>query len=293
MTNLKKYAYPAFMSVSALVTTITDLIQKNDIAIILAVSLGVIGLLALLTPYRLLEKTKPLLSDGSAINTDFSFRSFGVSCLIMAAVVFGFSSLSVRAAPEGGIIASQYPEIHQIQQTLGIVQTDIAAIKDTVKGINDKSDKIIAATFPWLSLNIEASFSNALVEKNGRVENVNSPGGAYVWVRNETPVNFENVDIVVTNPIDATDHYSESYSFIGSNDRKQGKLVSKKLMYAIYNVCYSAKVKGRNEWIVDVFEVRSTHDLSKMTSDDWYNITYEKVDYDGPQIYTNEKRCSL
>ncbi|MFI3902583.1 hypothetical protein [Ochrobactrum sp. S1502_03] len=293
MSSAKKYAYPAFMSVSALVTTISDLIQKNDIALILAACLGVIGLLALLAPYRLLEKTRPLLSDGNATNTDFSFRSFGVSCLIMGAVVFGFSSLSVRAAPEGGIIASQYPEIHQIQQSLGLVQTDIATIKGTVKEINDKSDKIIAATFPWLSLSIDASFNSAFVEKDGRVHNVNSAGGAYVLVENETPVNFENVDIIVTNPIDTTDNYIDRYAFIGSNERKPAKLASNKLMYTIYNVCYSAKVKGRNEWIVDNFEVRATHDIVKMTSDDWYNIRYEKVDYDGPQIYAKEKRCSL
>ncbi|MBV2143123.1 hypothetical protein KUG47_06400 [Falsochrobactrum sp. TDYN1] len=293
MANLKQYTYPVFMGVSGFLTTVSDLIQKNDIAIFVAASLAAIGIITSVAPRSWLSRIRGIFSSLKEEKDNFSFKCLGVSCLLMAAAVFGFSTLSVKAAPEGGIIASQYPEIREIQITLGIMQSDIAQIKNQVGEINDKSDKILSATFPWLELSIEASFSNKLEEIDGQVQNVNYPGGSFVWVRNETPMNFEDVSILITNSLNKNDYYKENYKFIGSNDTKQGQLVSKLKMYASYNVCYSAKVKGRKEWIVDTFEVKGTHDFATMKSDDWYKFRYEKLDYDGPQIYSVEKRCQF
>lgn len=290
MAKFKKYGYPLFMGASGLLTTVSDLIQKNEIAVTLAIFLAVVGIITIVTPLNVQQRVFRIVSDG--VDEGFSSRAFGSSCLFLAVAVFGFSTLSVKAAPEGGIIASQYPEIQQIQQTLGIMQTDIASIKNTVSEINDKSDKIVAATFPWINLTLHVGVSHNLKEINGKVESVHTPGGSFVSLENNTVTNFENVDIIITNLENKSDYYKKSYDFIGANAWFKGELLSKTKMYPFFHICYSGKIRGRNEWIVDEYDVKISKDFDLIEGNEWYDVRYDKLTYDGPQIFTKEKRCS-
>lgn len=293
MANLKQYTYPVFMGISGFLTTVSDLIQKNDIAIFVAASLAAIGIIASVAPRSWLSRVRGIFSSSKEEKDNFSFRCLGVSCLLMAAAVFGFSTLSVKAAPEGGIIASQYPEVREIQITLGIMRSDIAQIKNQVGEINDKSNKILSATFPWINLQIEMGASNKLTEINGQVESVVTPTASFINIRNKTIISFEKVDIIITNLEDKSDYYKKNYDFIGANTFLNSEPVSMKKIYPFYHVCYSGKVKGRNEWIVDEYDVKISKNFELIKGNEWYNVRYDKQSYDGPRIYKQEKRCSL
>lgn len=165
MAKFKKYGYPLFMGASGLLTTVSDLIQKNEIAVTLAAFLAVVGIITIVTPLNVQQRVFRIVSDG--VDEGFSSRAFGTSCLFLAAAVFGFSTLSAKAAPEGGIIASQYPEIHQLQMKLGVIEQATARIED-------KTDQLLTATRHWVSITEVATWHGETNNLHLRIEN-NTP----------------------------------------------------------------------------------------------------------------------
>lgn len=172
MAKFKKYGYPLFMGASGLLTTVSDLIQKNEIAVTLSIFLAIVGIITIATPLNVQQRVLRVVSDG--VDDGFSPRAFGSTCILLAAAVFGFSTLSAKAAPEGGIIASQYPEIQQIQVKLGVIEQATARIED-------KTDQLLTATRQWVSI-ID------LHAWTGKPESI------ILGIENKTPFFFKNIN---------------------------------------------------------------------------------------------------
>ena len=74
---------------------------------------------------------------------------------------------------ERGVLASQFPAVASLQDTLGIVQRDVAEIKETTQRIEDKTDTVLTKLE-----GISAAFSN-LTEQGGVIPEPKTPEQFY------------------------------------------------------------------------------------------------------------------
>ncbi|MHA6643706.1 hypothetical protein [Mesorhizobium sp. A623] len=178
------YAYPFFLTLSGVASATSDILQQPMIAnlfvglLVLTAAISFLG-------YRYSSVNKAILESlPDNIRPNFSPRPFAISCLVMAALVGGFSVLSAKASNDDGLIASAFPEIRALQQQLGIVQRDVARIDERTEKIERDTKFLKLAADQWLSVpdlmssgqegkpyNLRATFENstAFVYKNIRI----------------------------------------------------------------------------------------------------------------------------
>jgi len=145
MRFLRNYSYPFFLTVSGTAATVSDVLQNPIAAYILMAALLVTAGVVFLGGYvnwidRVVEEVLP-----DNLRLSFSRMPFAASCLILALMLGAFTTLSAKAADEGGLIASNYPEVRALQLRLGVVQR-------SVDRIERKTDQILDATRQWLSI---------------------------------------------------------------------------------------------------------------------------------------------
>lgn len=178
MQYLRNYSYPFFLSMSGILATISDVLQS------LLISYFVVAILVLAAATALVaERVRPLnaailgnLPDD--IRGKFSNTPFAVSCVVLAIMVGAFSSLSAQAADEGGLIASNYPEIRDLQVRLGVLQ-------ETSDRIELKADRLLDATHQWISIT------------DFRLWNNSQSKDVHIRLENNTPFVFKNARGVI------------------------------------------------------------------------------------------------
>lgn len=184
MHTVRRFTYPTFIGLCGLLATISDMLQNQMVAIGVVIALAAIGLASVLTPTRFLIWSgiaEQLGIDEAAVSAR---RPFGLSCLILAAVVFGFSAMSVRAAEDGGLVAGAFPEVRQMQVSLGIIEREVQQIAAKTSEIKQDTAALMAATLQWISVDT-APKSTGKVTPDGEIHYYLT-GGMYFTVSNDT-----------------------------------------------------------------------------------------------------------
>lgn len=152
MHTLKRFTYPTFIGTCSILGTLADLLQNAFIFRGVTIVLLLIGIVCLISPKALFTRTRLLQSLGADAAVVDGLRPFGASCLMLAAVVFGFSTLSAKSESEGGVIASAYPEIRQVQERLGLIEVGLANISLQTNEIQKNTQKLVSSALHWVTI---------------------------------------------------------------------------------------------------------------------------------------------
>lgn len=235
MNFIRTYTYPTFIAVSSTGAVIADVLQ-NDVAFTLVTTtLGLAGIVFLAAPARLLARTGLTSLTPSDPSGRPATRSFGASCLLLAALVFGFATLSSRAADDGGVIASGYPEIRDIQVSIGVIQSDLHTLSERSRRIQQMTERMNSFSVQSLSLN----FSAADYGDNAR--NVG------FGVDNPTGNIFDDIEVTL-NTSDGT--VRKIFPTLGPSDSDRQYWPVERLPARI-TLCVNAKPRGLDEYITE------------------------------------------
>jgi len=243
MQTLRKFTYPMFMGICSLFAALADILQNPAVFVGILTVLLAIGLLATLVPQRLLSG-QLLQAIGLDPEIGEALRPFGLSCFLLALLVYVFSSLSAQAADDGGALASSFPEIRTIQLSLGAVERQVGEIAEQTAEIKKDTDELVNSTVKWLSLQVNLI---ALQRTTTEGEEHFFSGGFYVGVTNETGQIYEDISFLVSD--ENGEILSEQIPLI-LQDGYHHSLQDDKF-YERIEVCLSGKRRGRNEWITE------------------------------------------
>jgi hypothetical protein len=135
MTWLVRFYAPFVLAVIAAVGTLSDFFQNPAAMWWTAIALAAFG--ALLIVARIVP---PLRGLAHAIYPDAraaGVAGFALFCFIGAGVLYAYAEVSARLAPQGGVIGAAYPELREIQKTLGVVETTVARIEEKTEAIGE------------------------------------------------------------------------------------------------------------------------------------------------------------
>lgn len=227
MHTLKRFTYPTFIGTCSILGTLADLLQNAFIFRGVTIVLLLIGIICLISPKALFTKTKLLQCLGADASVVNGLRPFGASCLMLAAVIFGFSSLSAKSESGGGVIASAYPEIRQIQEHLGVLETRIASLQSTAESIQSDTQHVRDNVVDWVSFTIDPNY----------FEIRNHSGASFEAM--EVKIAADNLPIISkTIPIMPHDGYSNFHP---------GSILTAKVVTS----CLVAKSRGKTQWIIE------------------------------------------
>ncbi len=281
MQVLTRFTYPTFIGLCGLLGTFSDILQNSNIAIGAITGLLMLGLACLLLPRELVVDRFWSGLLGNDVSEQFSARPFGLSCALLAMLLYGFSTLSTKAGEEGGVIAAQFPEVHQLQVALGVAQQDIATIKTISTEIRGDTSRLLESSERWLKFELFLLHEANGHKPNGEWNHV--PSGASVFLFNETPLQYEDLLIVLSVPGQG-EIYRKSYPRVLDREQRQERNAIN-VPYESVDVCISAKRRGQEEWLTD------KHSLAIHHGPDQYTTEYQKSDSSGVQIFTSETKC--
>src|SRR5690606_10242528 len=109
------------------------------------------------------------------------------------------------------------------------------------------------------------------------------PWGSSVFLFNETPLQYEDVVIVLEAP-EKGEIYRKSYPRVLDREQREDRNAID-IAYENVGVCVSAKRRGQDEWVVD------RHSLEIFHGPDEYTTKYQKSDSEGVQVFSTETRC--
>jgi hypothetical protein len=135
MTWLVRFYAPFVLAVIAAVGTLSDFFQNPAAMWWTAIALAAFG--AVLIVARIVP---PLRGLAHAIYPDAraaGVAGFALFCFIGAGVLYAYAEVSARLAPQGGVIGAAYPELREIQKTLGVVETTVARIEEKTEAIGE------------------------------------------------------------------------------------------------------------------------------------------------------------
>jgi hypothetical protein len=278
MHTLRKFTYPTFIGSCSLLATLSDILQNQIISTGLVIVLTVIGLGGVLLPRRFHHGVLSMF--GVASSPTDSLRPFGLSCLMLAAVVFGFSTLSARSAADGGVIASSFPEVREMQIALGRVERQVNQIATQTTEIRKDTRDLVDASIRWISIEAEA-MANTRITTTG--ESHYFPAGIGVRLDNNTAGVFEDLQLLMTaddETIVARDIpllMPGGYEYITSVMGESFDAVS---------TCISARRRGKDEWVVDRRRYRIFQPNLKTVPD------YQIIEGGEPLVSSTPAACS-
>lgn len=277
LKTLSKFSYPTFIGICGFVGTMTDLFQKTDVAFGSALALLALGVLILVLPQAFVVDRVWKGWLNQKVEGEYGKGAFGISCIMLAGLLYGFSTLSAKAANDGGLIASQIPEFRQMQVALGIVQKQIAEVQVATTEIKSDTGKLLEASDRWLDFNVVINVEYR-ADANGNA--VPHAVAASPSVNNETNLQFENVQITLSSPENGID-YRHSLPLLPDRQYRMDEKAIKATPKTM-TACISAKMRGHNEWLRERQTLRFTLEN---------NHIYEKVDSSGVMVFSEPVSC--
>ncbi|MBY3381690.1 hypothetical protein [Rhizobium laguerreae] len=281
MKNITKFTYPTFLGLAGFFSALGDIIQNQTVTIGVMIGLLLLGASCMVFPKSL---TVDRIWCGwlhNEVGPDFTPRFFGATCLVLAAFMYGFSDLSARAADDGGIIASQYKKVQEIQLMLGIVERDLAEIKSTTREIKADTSQLLLAADQWIKFDLFLLHTSSHQKADG--DWLRIPSGSSVLVDNATNFQFEDIRVVVTSPEDGEIYRHTYENLLEKQQRYEREVIG--VAYENVGVCVSAKRRGQNEWLVD------RHKMKIVYGPDHYSNGYQKYESDGVKILQSPTSC--
>lgn len=189
----QSYAIPCFLSVGGGVGALSDVFQSPEVAYATAAFISAVPII-LSIGLRVPAIRQLLVEQFPSVREGFPIRSFGLSCLLISALITGFASLSWRLDDKGGVIASAFPEIQALQRSLGVIEEKVAAvdertqrIEQTTSDLKNQSDFLVDASGKWLGI------TDIYVFKNPNSTNID------IRFANQSAFLFDHVTFYVAN----------------------------------------------------------------------------------------------
>jgi hypothetical protein len=182
MTWLVRFYAPFVLAVIAAVGTLSDFFQNPAAMWWTAIALAAFG--ALLIVARIVP---PLRGLAHAIYPDARAAGavgFALFCFIGAGALYAYAEASARLAPQGGVIGAAYPEMREIQRTLGVVETTVARIEEKTEAIGEDVTFIRGGVPQMLKVH--------------EIYDAPEMGGVQVRVGNDTEFAFSDVLVELT-----------------------------------------------------------------------------------------------
>lgn len=280
LRTISNFSYPTFIGVCGVVGTVSDLTEKTEVAFRCAIALLCLGSAILLLPRAFVidRVWKGWLNQ--EIKNEYGRLAFGTSCLALAALLYGFSTLSLGAQKNGGLIASQFPEVRQLQLALGGVQNQVAEVQKATTNIKSDTGKLLEASDRWLEFRLDIQGDTG-PDSSGKWRTVYHSAKPNLF--NETNFQFEDVAVRITSP-DKGIVYSRDYKLVTDRQNRTEDNGVKGVFKKAF-VCVSAKRRGEAEWLVD----RQWLELVPQGRAD--HMLYEKVDSSGVRVFDHPTDC--
>ncbi len=281
MKSISKFTYPTFIGLAGFFSALGDIIQNQTVTIGVIIGLLILGAACIVLPKSLTVERIWCRWLDNEVRHDFTPRFFGFSCLLLATFMYGFTDLSAKEAPEGGLLAANYEEVRDFQRAIGIVERDVAEIKAVTHEIKAETSQLLLAADQWLTFELFLLHTGSHPTPDGKWLNI--PSGSSVLVNNETNFQFENVNVVLVTPDDG-EIYRHSYeNLLEKQQRFERDVIN--VAYENVNVCVSAKRRGKDEWLVD------KHKIKIVYGPDHYSNGYQKYDSDGVKVTQTPTSC--
>ncbi|MCY0093253.1 hypothetical protein [Hoeflea ulvae] len=263
MRSIVKFTYPTFIGLCGLLAALSDVLQDQNVAVALYASLLVLGIVALVAPSAFVGKTmRTIVGEDDSIGAQS--KPFGLSCILLAGVVFGFSTLSAASSSEGGVISSAYPEVRQMQISLGIIENRIASLETTSSDILANTEEMISSSQRWIS---PSAYINAFSRQHQKtLEQYHFFNGIHYNASNDTGIIFEDVTLSVHDEngkslsshrarvMPANDYIADSWQFMDEStyikDLRDGDVVHPGLNRRL-SLCITARRRGSDIWTLE------------------------------------------
>ncbi|PYE21568.1 hypothetical protein C8J32_1202 [Rhizobium sp. PP-CC-3A-592] len=281
MKNITKFTYPTFLGLAGFFSALGDIIQNQTVTIGVIIGLLLLGASCIVFPKSITVDRVWCGWLHNEVAPGFTPRFFGATCLILATFMYGFSDLSAQAADEGGIIASQYKKVQEIQLVVGIVERDVAEIKTTTREIKADTSRLLLAADQWIKFDLYLLHTASHPTTNN--DWLHIPSGSSVLVDNETNFQFEDVLVVLRSQEDGEIYRHTYESLMEKQQRYEREAIGS--AYENVDVCVSAKRRGKNEWLVD------RHKLEIVYGENQYSTAYQKYDSDGVKVLHSPTSC--
>ncbi len=280
LKTISNFSYPTFIGVCGIVGTLSDLTEKTDVSFRSAVALLCLGIAILLLPRAFVVDRVWKGWLNQEIKNEYGRLAFGISCLALAALLYGFSTLSLGAQKNGGLIASQFPEIRQLQLTLGGVQNQVAEVQKVATEIKSDTGKLLEASDRWLEFRLDIQGDSG-PDASGKWRTVYHSAQPNLF--NPTNFQFEDVAVRITSP-DKGVVYSKDYKLL-TDRQDRSEVNGVKGVFKEVVVCVSAKRRGEAEWLID----RQWLELVPQGREDY--MIYQKVDSSGVKVFDHPADC--
>jgi hypothetical protein len=280
LRTISNFSYPTFIGVCGFVATVSDLTEKADVSFRCAVVLLCLGTAILLLPRSFVVDRVWRGWLNQEVKSEYGRPAFGMSCLVLAGLLYGFSALSQGAQKDGGLIASQFPEIRQLQLSLGIVQQQITEVQKVTTEIRSETGKLLEASDRWLEFRLDIQGDTG-PDNTGKWRTIYR--SATPLIMNPTNLQFEDVAIVISSPKEGV-VYSKDYKLLTDRqDRWDDDGI--KEVFKNLTVCLSAKRRGESEWLMD----KQWLELVPQGKADY--MIYQKVDASGIRVFDRATGC--
>jgi hypothetical protein len=245
MHTIKKFTYPMFMGICSILATFADILQNQNIFTAILVTLAALGVLAVIVPSAWVT-TKLAETFGVDPSIKSALKPFGFSCLILGMMIYAFSAMSTEASPQGGALISAFPELKQLQVSLGKVAEDVGELKQQTVAIERNTEKLVASSVDWISVNA-SPMSYARFTNDGVGHHF--PRGFIVELSNESGQAYEEIAVVVSDG--SSKILSEKLPILLQNGFKRYSHERGNDVYEKIAVCVTGKRKGRDEWVIE------------------------------------------
>ncbi len=232
MHNVRTYSIPFLLALSGGLTTLADILQDQLIAYALCFCLLVTAAIVFASRKTRFERAV-LEAVPNELRGSFSPSAFALSCVVISAMILGFSSLSAKASEKGGLVASAFPEVKALQDSLGVVSTTVAALDTRTQDIDATTKTIAAAADKWLGVTELSIYSPKVFLM-------------HLTVENRSVFLFDHVKIVASSP-DGEKIVNEEGFIMAPNSQEQHSRELKDRPETI-EVCISAQRKSDGIW---------------------------------------------
>lgn len=281
------YAYPFFLTLSGVASATSDILQQPMIANLFIGLLVMTAAISLLG-YRFSSVNRAILESlPDNIRPNFSPRPFAISCLVMAALVGGFSVLSAKASNDDGLIASAFPEIRALQQQLGIVQQDVARIDERTEKIEGDTKFLKLAANQWFTFEINSWSAHEMIDPGG-------PNSMNLGIMNDSAFTYGDVRVHVRDTATGIDwSYGGFMLTPGAFDREQ--LDFRSDFAEGYEICVSAVRREDGALIREIRKLgdRIDHAKTDKTLKPGGSFSYRVIDTTGLEIVREEESCKV
>jgi len=280
MKTWQSYTYPTFMGLCGLLAAFSDIIQNAMVANGVIIGLAAIGGLFVIFGRRIFS----IKLVSQALGSDYeglSPRPFGLSCLVLALLMSGWSYLSVNSASANGLIGSAVPEIGQLQEAFGWINKKLDHIAAQNSAIKEDTTKLVASSRDWLSISAHPS-TRIRVTKDWK--NHYFPAGVSARLDNETNFNFDEIQIVIRDARSKKIVASEQLTVFARDQWHEFNEEAETSPSEI-ELCLSARNSARNEWVVEKRKLALFQKTLESTPE------YRATELGEPRVFRAQTKC--